>query len=197
MLPHEAGEVGEGISAREFRGEWGRPDDPVPQDSLNVRRVGRGLFEPLGEVEITDGKIYVGSYRDVVVYDLENPVEPVEDSYFTIPEANIKDIDVEGNYVYVTTFDKGLWVVESGDGYQVRGHYDTDSRMLDSFVSDGTVYIDTFGDSLEIVDVSDPESPRLLMRYGCGESGGTGRGIREEGHVLRTVRGFIEGIGCE
>jgi hypothetical protein len=135
----------------------------VEIDSLNVRRVGRALFEPFGATWVMDGTYFVISYNDLVLFDVNDPSDPYPYEYHPL-SGTPRDLWVDEGYVYITMSERGFAVLDREGEYRELSRYDPDVRVYRSVVSGDVAYL-ICGDSLHIVDVSDRSDIRLAGKY--------------------------------
>ncbi len=147
------------------------------QDSLNVRRVGRGLFEPLGTLYVANDTCYVLSGKDLVLYDVSDETSPVLLSSHRMDAADVREIRAEGPYLYLTTYWEGFQIREKANDFRLAGSYTGGTRMLYSSMDKGRVYINCYEDGVHIVDITEPEEPAFLGKY-----------EREDNPVMSVVR---------
>jgi hypothetical protein len=121
-----------------------------------------------------DGTWAFGHYR-LYVYDVCDPASPRPQGFISLPD-NCTSLFVEGDYVYVTSFEvtgvSDVRIIDVSDPAQpvVAGYFGTTGMPQEVVVNDGTAYI-ADNDSLVVFDVSDPGSPRKLGSY--APQGGT------------------------
>jgi len=163
-------EVQEKYELMDYEDFWRKGEDilpslqELPQDSLNVRRVGRGLFEPLGLFTIDHDTCYIISGKDIVLYDVSDETAPVLLSSHRIDIINVQDIQSVGPYLYLTAYVQGFWILDKTDGFKPVGSYKPGALMTRTFIEDGRAYI--IGDyNIYIVDITQPENIELLGIY--------------------------------
>jgi len=139
-------------------------------DSLNVRRVGRALFEPFGATAAVGDTLFVVSYTDLVLFEVSDPSEPRLVSYYPLP-GEAEFVRVEGRYCYVSMREEGFFVLDRVEGYVVVSNYDPEVAVYRSYVSGDLAYL-MCADSLHVVDISDPSGIELVSKYICEEYNG-------------------------
>ena len=136
--------------------------ESVSLDSLNVRRVGRALFEPFGAAAVLDGIQFIMSYTDLVLYDVSDPNHPSVSAYYPMP-GTARDLAVSEDYVFYINKELGFYVIDRNDGYKTLSSYDPDVRVYRSVISGDVAYL-TCEDSLHIIDISNPHAIRLASK---------------------------------
>jgi hypothetical protein len=184
----------EDTEARWRAGQMGRLCSPDPaQDSLNVRRAGRALFEPLGIFYESNDTCYVMSGRDVVVYDLSDESSPKFLASHRTPVSGVVDVFSLGSYLYLTSLEEGFWILDKMNNYRVIGSYDPGVTLWWGFVENARAYLMSVT-SLYIVDVSNPEAPQVLG--GFSRASGVGRvSVRGVGSFSRSRRRWDSSMG--
>ena len=143
------------------------PPGEADIDSLNVHRVGRALFEPMGAMDVRGDTLFMISYTDLVLFDISEPENPIPLAYYPTP-GTPRDLTVGDGYAYVTMRKKGFTVMDRRDDYRWLSTYDPEAQTFRSVISGDVAYI-VGKDSLHIVDVSDPSDVRLASKYACEE----------------------------
>jgi len=139
------------------------PNPPL-QDSLNVRRVGRGLFEPLEAFTIDHDTCYVISGKDIVLYDVTDESAPLLLSSHRITITNIREVHSQGSYLYLTAYGNGFWILDKTDNFRAVGWYVPGGSVARAFIEDGKAYLVCEG-NLHIVDVTQLGALQLLGIY--------------------------------
>jgi hypothetical protein len=133
------------------------------------------LLDPEGP----NTKAVVGTWGDVLTYDVENPASVTPAGAYNFPSGAPRDIAVEGNYIYVAYDTTG-----GGEGWL----YVLRQTLVPDLVEEGTLdtpgsasYIDVdwpyvfMGDGisgLTICDVTDPATPQQESSTQCVSYGG-------------------------
>jgi len=134
------------------------------QDSLNVRRAGRGLFEPLEAFCIDHDTCYVISGKDIVLYDVSDETAPVLLSSHRITIKNIREVHSRGSYIYLTAQGNGFWMLDKTNNFKAVGWYIPGGSVTRAFIEDGKAYLACDTD-LHIVDVTQLGALQLLGTY--------------------------------
>jgi len=145
-------------------------DTPSFTDSLNVRRLGRTLFEPLFVVEYSDGVCYINSYNDLFVLDVRDTANIFIKCQIALPEPlKVRGMFVDGSFIYLTKGIGGLYVVErvAEDRLEIAGSYVTGKWMGDIIVSNNLAYV-SHDSCLTILDVSNPGNIAVVGDYNLG-----------------------------
>jgi hypothetical protein len=140
----------------------------VPQDSLNVRRVGRALFEPLNVVKCVGAECYISSGKDIVLVDVGEPESLFVKAVISFSGTyGAYDMYAEGSRIYVARGEDGLWILEkvNDEEIEVVGSYMNGESIQDVVVREGIAYITSDIDVL-LLDVSDPGNIELLGGHG-------------------------------
>ncbi|NIV33636.1 MAG: hypothetical protein GWN58_30575, partial [Anaerolineae bacterium] len=93
-----------------------------------------------------------------------------------VPDAEIVDVAVAGDYVYVAAFVDGLRIIDVSDPaapFEV-GFYYTGWYALGVAVAGPYAYVANDGSGLRIIDVSDPSAP---FEVGFYDTPGYARGV--------------------
>jgi len=160
------------------------------QDSLNVRRLGRGLFEPLGLFTIDHDTCYVISGKDIVLYDVSDEAAPLLLSSHRIDIVNVRVIQSRGPYIYLTAYAQGFWILDKTDDFKSVGSYKPGVLMSNSFIEGGRAYI--IGDyNIHIVDMTQPDNPQLLGIYDLASDIPMVYAIGDTCYVVRTSFGLM------
>lgn len=133
--------------------------DPVhPIVSANVLIPSGG-----GDIVVTDGLAHIFSdYSGVLhIYDVTVPQTPIWQGSATIPRTYRERLAAIDDHILVTTYLRGLTVVETTDPTDPTpvGGVDAPGRSWDAASADGVLFIATEGRGLRMVDVSDPAQP--------------------------------------
>ena len=65
----------------------------------------------LSSIAMSDGYAYIGTSKGLVVIDVSNPLRPYIVTTYSIGFNWIDGVTVQGDYVYLATSDKGLWIL--------------------------------------------------------------------------------------
>jgi hypothetical protein len=106
----------------------------------------------------------------LLVVDLTDPSSPQLAAWINIP-ANIYEVRVSGNYAYLAAGRRGLQVVDistPSNPVLVANYYGPENHdTTDVFISGTRAYV-SYGDQLDIVNISSPLAPVCTARYsGC------------------------------
>jgi hypothetical protein len=119
-----------------------------------------------GDIVVRDGLAHIfGGYPDALhIYDLTVPQTPVWLGSATIPSEYWERLAAVDDHILVTTFLRGLTVVETTDptAPATVGTLDAPGRISDAAYSDGVLFIAGEDRGLRMVDVSDPSHPAEL-----------------------------------
>jgi len=114
-----------------------------------------------GDIVVRDGFAYIVAYPGLHIYDVSIPQTPVWQGYATIPSIYEERLAAINDHILVTTYLRGLTVVETTDPTAPApvGVLDAPGRSADAAYSDGMLYIAGEDRGLRMVDVSDPSQP--------------------------------------
>jgi hypothetical protein len=158
-----AGNAQESFSSRFHSDEITAP----AQDSLNVRCLGRTLFEPFDIVECDGGDCFIGSRNDLVMYDVTDLHNIRIKDYVSFPgHQALTDLSRDGSYLYIARNEKTFWIVErnSSEDIEIVGSYTAEQQIEHLFAKDGIAYVQSWY-TLLILDVSDPGNVQELGSY--------------------------------
>jgi len=153
---------------------------PMGQNVELVTQIGG----PVYAVDLAWPYAYIGMGPRVVILNISNPAQPVMVGQSDVLPGIIRNIAVAGDYVYATAEYAGLWIIRAADRAhpEIVGSITTNRPTNGVTVSGNLVY--TVGADFQIVDVSDPESPRLR-----GSLDDAGRDIAVAGNFAYIVGG--------
>ncbi len=105
-----------------------------------------------------------GAFEQVVTADVST-FNPTALSIIPIP-GFANNVDVEGDYAYVASGDRGLAIVYLGDrsSLTIYSGVDTDGTAVDAKVKDGYVYLADGEMGIKIIDARDPLQPILVSQ---------------------------------
>ena len=128
----------------------------APELRESVPIVGNSRF-----VRVADGFAYVATSAPTAlhVFDLSDPDKPRPSGQVPL-SVEPEGMDAAHGFAYVATGSKGLQIVDARDATapSLRAHVDRVAR--DVQVMGALLYV--AGDGLDILDVADPDAPRLL-----------------------------------
>ena len=116
-----------------------------------------------GDVVVRDGLAHIfGGYPEALhIYDVTVPQTPVWQGSAAIPSEYSERLAAIDDHVLVTTYLRGLTVVETTDPTAPApvGRLDAPGRSSDAAYSDGVLFIAGADRGLRMVDVADPSYP--------------------------------------
>jgi hypothetical protein len=110
--------------------------------------------------------LYAGIGSELAILNLSDPLHPVRVGYVILPDI-VQDIDVAGNYAYVTAGKGGFWLVDiSNPASPVKlGGYYTPGEAGKVMAADHLAYVTDSAEGLLILDVSNPAAPAKITAY--------------------------------
>ncbi len=141
------------------------------QQSMKViSRISDGVIAQ--SIALSNGHLYVADEKKgVIVFDVRDPENPIRVSEYSLGAVN--DLKLIDGYLYVTSFDFGMYVLAISEtttltlvGYYPM--YEAPSRL--SVYDNELLFIIVSPAGFEVVDISNPESPKMVSRY-VGSSG--------------------------
>jgi len=123
--------------------------------------------EGANAVYVADNVAYLGDGEGVWIVDVSNPADPQPLGRYEVPAGVRGAIRVVGNYAYLTTWNRGLHILDVSDPsvpVQV-GVQDVPGVGADMEVENGYAYVASTAYALSIIDVSDPERPVQAGAY--------------------------------
>ena len=152
-------------------------DPSNPREIGSLRRISEGSFDVGGramDVWVSGNlACLLEQGGGLSIIDISTPTSPRRLAFYTVPGSfpYRGQIRVSGHYVYIVGFEDGLIIVNISDPEHPRyvsSIGGTDSKLvLGVCLSDDLAYIATMS-GLEIIDVSEPSSPRKVGTYDPG-----------------------------
>ncbi|MDP8240518.1 MAG: choice-of-anchor D domain-containing protein, partial [Candidatus Hatepunaea meridiana] len=132
--------------------------DPEHPELLGSNRNG----SPHGTV-IRDEYAYTGNDGGLMVFDISDPEHPEQVGNCDV-EGWIWDIEVIGDYAYVSDGERGFGIIDisNPEEPEIIGHCGVQDRSLGVFVLGDYAYTAARNEGLCIIDVSDPEDPDVV-----------------------------------
>jgi len=148
-----------------------------------------------GDIVARDGLAHIfGGYPGALhIYDVTTPQTPVWQGSATIPSEYYERLAAIDDHILVTTFLRGLTVVETTDPTAPApvGTLDAPGRSSDAAYSDGVLFITGEDRGLRMVDVSDPSHP-VELGYTNVVPLAFGVAVREDiAYVVGTNQGLV------
>ncbi len=147
------------------------PSDTATATTLASIQLVGSLADTLGNVFVQGNYAYYLSLCNfspdkLKIINVSIPSTPSLVGEYTIPDCG-QDIYVNGNYAYIAASDSGLVIIDitNPSNPSLAGSYLTAGSANDVFVSSNYAYI-SGGDSLLIIDISDPSIPIQVGSYG-------------------------------
>lgn len=124
-----------------------------------------GLLKGVRDIEVAGSVLYLVSDAGIVIVDASDPLAPVV--LTTLPLPDVRAVDLQFRFLFVTDKD-GLKVIDVTNPRQANVVGDAQVALKDAHnltVSRTYAYIAGGSEGLVIVDVRNPEKPRLYQRY--------------------------------
>jgi len=142
------------------------PAAPFPAGNYDVEQV------DVTGVDVQGNYVYICGEDNYYHYflkilNISNPTSPsLVGNFRDLPDH--WDLDVEGNYAYITAWEFGLQIVNISNpsAPTLAGGYDTPGDAWDITIHDNHAYIADGGGGLQIVNVSNPAAPFLAGNFG-------------------------------
>lgn len=155
--------------------------DPMQEDSLNVRCVGRWPFGPAYAVAVDSTRqiTFLGSGGGIYILDTTDPANPVKLSQIATPGI-VKALFYKSDHLYVADGEKGLRMISvytPSIPVEV-GYCDALGEAEDVVVSGSYAYVAGDEAGLLVISVSDPSNP---VEVGSCDSPGSAIGIAVSG----------------
>lgn len=125
-----------------------------------------GLGGPVKAAAVDNDLAYLGEGTRLTVADVSDPGHPLPLSHLRL-HGVVRDILVDGTYVYVANQDQGLQIVDVSDASNplVQGIYPMRGEPEALYLDGNRIYIAAGQAGLLIIDVTDPANPALLGEY--------------------------------
>ncbi|WP_321428516.1 lectin like domain-containing protein [uncultured Methanolobus sp.] len=114
--------------------------------------------------------------KRLMIIDVSDPASPAVTGTYETESQHIldwwfEDVDVSGNYAYLTDYENGLFVLDISDPASpvIAGSFDTGDLETEVTVSGNYAYVVTNKSDLLVVDISNPASLTLTGSYHIGE----------------------------
>jgi len=125
------------------------------------------------DVQVADDFVYVAArYEGLKVADVGNPAEPEIIGIIDRPNSTqVRDVAISGNYAYVADESAGLWIIDYTVPEIVELHrFDENNqneiRPHSVLIVDDIVFSSGGHQGTVAIDISDPENPQRLGRWG-------------------------------
>lgn len=118
---------------------------------------------PVTRVDVADGRAYVAS-AELLIVDVSNPSAPTLLGHVGVGSAVVGDVEVRGNYAYVSAAN-GLHIVDisAPANPRVVGRYFVEDGLGSRISLEGTrAYVADGRAGARIYDIANPESPTLI-----------------------------------
>lgn len=114
---------------------------------------------------------YVAHHGALSIFDLSEPAQPAHLSTLE-GLGKSRQIAVQRGYAYITARDDGLFIVDVRDGKcpQLAYHYDTVELATGVAVNGNVCLVTNRHLGVELIDVSNPTSPRFITSVLAGEA---------------------------
>ena len=143
------------------------------QDSLGIRFVSSAGGE-CRAIFIADSFAYVGEGANLVIYDISEPINPLEiGRCFTGFGSSLGGIVINGDYAYVTSQSMGLTVVNVAcktSPFVIGSHPEVGSGLRLT-MQDTLLFIASRDSGLVIANISDSANPEKIAQYVGEEEG--------------------------
>lgn len=181
--------IGSPITAQAFPPSRESPTATPSFISL-ANQIGGGTYS----VTIQGNYAYMGIGPRLAILDITNPTNPSPIGQTEVISNYITDIEISGNYAYVTEKHLADW---SGGGLRVIdisnptqphsiGFYDTPGDALNLAVSGNYAYIADDYQGLRVVDISDPSLPVEVTTVMPNTSAGSTKNV-----VIANQRAYV------
>ncbi|MBT7617379.1 MAG: T9SS type A sorting domain-containing protein [Calditrichaeota bacterium] len=125
------------------------------------------------DVQVSDDFVYVAArYEGLKVADVANPAEPEIIGMIDRPNSTqVKDVAISGNYAYIADESAGLWIIdytvpEIVDLHRYDENDQNEIRPHSVLIVDDVVFTSGGHQGTVAIDISDPENPQRLGRWG-------------------------------
>ena len=165
---------------------WQNPDSRsmaqlIPQDTIVIEETASALWTGIQDASVVGNYAYCAAYYGLLVLDISDPADPTivserphtgQSVYHPIMATAERDIDVVGNYAYMTSPCEGIFIYNISNPLnpQLTGHYDYEDScegFWDIEISGNYVYGATEV-GLAIVDITTPSNPQSESVLGGG-----------------------------
>ncbi|HOU11956.1 MAG TPA: carboxypeptidase regulatory-like domain-containing protein [Anaerolineae bacterium] len=126
-----------------------------------VNQIGGATYS----VKLQGNYAYMGVGPRLVILNITNPVQPVAVGQTEIISDYITDIEISGNYAYITSGSiysgEGLRIIDISNPAQphIVGFYDTPGKAQNLAIAGNYAYVADGSTGLRIIDVSNPSNP--------------------------------------
>ncbi|KCZ72838.1 hypothetical protein ANME2D_01273 [Candidatus Methanoperedens nitroreducens] len=149
---------------------------------INTEYLVRALY-------IDSGYLYIANTKRLVILDISSPSSPVMVSYIeplTSKSAQLRDVEIKGNYAFLSAPGAGVLVVDISDKKNPvlaaklkLGGYNRPRRLT---TSDNYLYVAMESDNrLDIIDITDPVNPSIRGSWSADSGNSSLSGVAVEG----------------
>ncbi|WP_317135753.1 hypothetical protein [Methanochimaera problematica] len=138
--------------------------------------------------------LHIGYATGYIIADIRDPFKPFIISSLKSPyeRTEIRDVEVYGNYAYLTVYNEGIQIVDISDVSNPKlGKIVTMTgynRPWRAFAADGYLYVSRETDNiLDIFDISDPKNPKFVGNYTANSKGDSFSGVAVKGNYAYVV----------
>lgn len=120
----------------------------------------------ISDVVVAENYTYIGQGQDFVVLNTSNITDPSPAGRLNTFSL-IKEIEISGNYAYLTDFENSLLIVNitHHSSPTLESRFNLTGNLTNLAVTGNYAYIVKENNSLLMVDISDPRSPALVEVY--------------------------------
>ncbi|MDR8391958.1 hypothetical protein NC796_12440, partial [Aliifodinibius sp. S!AR15-10] len=122
-------------------------------------------FYEFRDLLLKDDHVYVFSKSDkfdgILAINVSDPSNPTEISRISIPDESVNNLILFNNYIYGSTLDSGLYVVDISDPDVIQVVNNIDNEIAISAFKGNYGY----SKKGEIVDVTNPETPQVIKSF--------------------------------
>ena len=129
------------------------------QESENINIIGRWAKGPCYAAAVDGSIAYFGNGPSLQIVDFSDPANPIELAKVEL-QAPLRDVTINGNFVYVAAGNAGLFIFDISDPTQPNeiGSIKRDADFIGVAVQGNYSYVLTRG-WMYIIDISDPVNP--------------------------------------
>lgn len=142
--------------------------DAQPDQELEVTEIGNiDTVGWAGNVHVQGNVAFVSDLLGLNIFDVSDPENPTELSYYDDGVVEPHDMYVDGNLVYLADYTAGLKIVNVTDPENPtqEGIFHDGGEVGPIVIIEDIAFIADFVEGLEIVNISDPSQPIEIVQY--------------------------------
>ena len=117
------------------------------------------------ELFIENDKLYVITYREILIFDITDKENPVEITDY--PQAEVNDVYVKGDTAFLAAGNKGLIVLDISDPEKPEEivTFSTEQVCRYVYTKDHYVFLGVDFFKLMVLDITNAKSPEIIYKY--------------------------------